>query len=161
MLSKKLLNASELIEYCGFDAIKVVTFLSKSGYFNDPFLKRAQVCTSRLDKILVRRNRIHLKNINDLTCMADYRIPQLFYNTHVIEISPELKTILNNKIQLKVDGQQETALRASVVVVGEMLSKLLKIFEAEVDNLLWQLSKKMLDQKRLIIPPMLVATDRY
>lgn len=161
LLSKNILNTYDLIKYCNFDATKIVAFLSKSGYFNDPFLKRAQVCTNRISKILARRNYILLKNIKSLTCMADYRIPQLLYNTYTIEISPELKTSLISEIPLKVDSREESALRASVVVVGEMLSKILKISEAEVDSLLWQLSKKMLDQKLFKIPPMLVTTDRY
>ncbi len=161
LISKKLKATSQVIKMCNYDALELVILLSKSGYFDDPFLKRAQVCTNRVNSILIRRKNIRLKNINDLTCMADYRLPQLFYNLQLIELSPKLKMRLIKEIPIEPDSREETALRASVIAIGEMLSKILKISEAKVDNLLWKLSKKMLDDNFLKIPHMLVATDKY
>lgn len=154
-------SVMDLLIFSEYDAGTLLPILAKSGYFNDDFQKRSQLAINMMDGVLKRRFDRELKNTTDLTVMADYRLPQIMYNFGVIELSTSLKQKLLDQKVIDSGSPEELALRAASVIIGEKLSKLLKINECDVDNLLWNLAHKMEDEKRLAIPHMLVATDKY
>jgi hypothetical protein len=154
-------TVEEFLQANRFDAVFILRFLAESGYFEDEFLKRAQVAIHGIENVLLRRKGKKLKNVEILTCMADYRIPQVSYNLGAVELSDSLRGKLEEQNPIQSESKEELALRATVIVIGEKLSKLMGIPESEVDGLLWRLSQKMMKDGQLQIPHMVVATDKY
>lgn len=143
------------------NAVKILKSLRASGYFDDQFQKRSQVTVKAFDDIIRRRGGFEIANMNTLTCMADYKIPQVLYNTGIVKLAPELEEYLKSQRPLKPESRPELALRSSAIVVGEYLATLLYSTEAEVDTLLWGLSQEMNKNGELKIPHMLIPTDKY
>ena len=155
------IKAVDFLEPSGFDAFTIIGRLERSGFFKDRFLKRAQLAVRSIDNNLREGGLSGVANIEKLTCMADYRLPQVFYNLGSIRLSNELEGKLINGVILQTEGREEEALRSSVIVIGKMLSDILEINETEVDSLLWNLSQIMERNGEMKIPHMLVATDKY
>jgi hypothetical protein len=135
--------------------------LHDSGFFKDEFLKRAQVGIKMMYTVLTSRMGRSLNGMDLLTCMADYRIPQVFYNLGAVSLAPQLHQHLESEKPVISGSREELALRASVIVIGRQLSGMMGINEAEVDTLLWEYSQVMVKDGRMKIPHMLVATDKY
>ena len=133
----------------------------ESGFFKDEFLKRAQVGLKMMDTVAARRMGRGLTGINELTCMADYRIPQVFYNLGTVRLSAGLEAQLIRQEPILSGSREELALRATVIVIGLVLAGLMTICEADVDTLLWEFSQQMDKSGQIKIPHMLVATDKY
>ncbi len=150
-----------LIENCGYDTEKLLGILDESGFFDDLFMKRSQLTVHIFDNVLKRRFDRGLSGTDKLTVMADYRLPQILYNSGVIELSPSLSKKLETGVKINPDSREENALRAATVVVGERLAHLMGIQETEVDMLLWVLARKLDKEGRMRIPHMLVSTDKY
>lgn len=166
----RITGFSKYIEKSGFinafdwvrrDTKELLNNFAKSGFFKDEFQKRAQLTVKSVDGILRRRKGYGVHGVETLTCMADYRIPQVFYNLGIIKLSPILLEKLTSETIIQPNSTWELALRASVIVVGSQLAKLMGITEAEVDFLLWHLSQEMANDGKLTIPHMLVPTDKY
>ena len=151
----------DFVKLADFDSLKITQFMIESGYFKDEFLKRAQVGLKMMDAVTARRLGRGLTGISELTCMADYRIPQVFYNLGAVNLSPGLEDQLNRQEPILSCSREELALRATVIVIGLQLAELMTICEAEVDTLLWEFSQQMAKNGQMKIPHMLVATDKY
>ncbi len=151
----------DFVELKEFDALKIGQAMVDSGYFKDEFLKRAQVALKMMDNVAAKRLGRGLNGIGDLTCMADYRIPQVFYNLSAVRLAPELEQYLIRLEPVISGSRTELALRATVIVIGLQLAELMAINEAEVDTLLWEFSQQMDKNGQMKIPHMLVATDKY
>lgn len=154
-------NISHFLTFAEFNTEYLLPVLDKSGYFDDEFQKRSQLAISMMNGVLKRRFDKEFKGLDTLTIMADYRLPQVMYNFGAIKLPEELKDKLMKQEIIESGSPTEISLRAASVVVGEKVSKLMDINESEVDSLLWTLSQKMSDEKKLTIPHMLVATDKY
>lgn len=152
---------TDFLDFAQYDTEVVLPILDKSGYFEDKFQKRSQLAISMMNGVLKRRFGKEFKGTENLTIMADYRLPQVMYNFGAIKLSDGLIEKLAKQEVLESDSPEELALRAASVVVGENISKILDINENEVDVLLWTLSQKMAKEDTLKIPHMLVATDKY
>jgi len=163
----KYLIASRSSSAAGFlqdhhdKVLEILTALIHSGYFEDEFLKRAQVAIKNMDKILLHQRGFGLHGMDALTCMADYRLPQVLYNLSAVELSLSLKEKLTRQELIRPDSREERALRATVIVIGQQLSQQMEINEAEIDDLLWEMSQEMARENNMKIPHMLVATDKY
>lgn len=154
-------HVSDFIEFAEYDTEKLLPILDKSGYFNDKFQKRSQLAISMMNGVLKRRFDKEFKGLENLTIMADYRLPQVMYNFGAIKLSEWLLEKLAKQEVIESGSREELTLRAASVVVGEKVSKILNISESDVDKLLWTLSQKMAKDGKLTIPHMLVATDEY
>lgn len=135
--------------------------LINSGYFKDIFLKRLQVTISLISNLNYELRKKHLQNIELLTAMPDYRIPQVLYNYGIIILNKSLKNKIMNYKVIYSGSVEEVALRASVVVVVQELSILLGECEAFMDNRLWLLSQMKIQNDQFPIPAMLVPSDNY
>ena len=161
LYGKGFLTVREFINSTGFDTQTMLGTLSSSGYFDDEFLKRAQLTIRMLDDVYKTHGMPGFKNTKILTAMADYRIPQVFYNLGPVKLGGELLDKLIREEPLKPDSREERALRSTVITVSEVAAKMLGISEGETDTLEWTLSQKMAKENLLPIPHMLVATDKY
>ncbi len=161
LISKGYRTIQMFLESTAYDTVLILQNLIDSGYFKDEFLKRAQVTVRRIDNILKRRGEGKIESVETLTCMADYRIPQVFYNLGVVKLNSDLSRKLEAEKQIGSNSREELALRAAVVTIGKRLAETLNIFEFEVDGLLWNMSQKMMKEGKLTTPHMIVATDKY
>jgi hypothetical protein len=125
-------------------------------YKNFYFLKPNQLLY--LEYILAKGlNKKYKDELENLTIFADYKIPQIFINFGLIEI-PEiyLKKLKEKKI-IKKFSLFENELRWASILLGEKLSKNLKIPSYKIDNVLWNISHKI----KLKIPAPKVKTIFY
>lgn len=160
-IKKDIKTPSELIIASHFEANELIGKLLDSGHFTDPFLKRAQLAVHLINGPLMRRFGVKIKGVENMTVMADYRLPQLLYNTGAIELSPELQEKLLKRQRIISGSPEEVALRAATIVAGEKLSLELGIPEPQVDSLMWLAARKLDKEKKLPVPHMIVATDAY
>jgi hypothetical protein len=161
LIASKCPTAAGFLQSHHNQVLEILTALINSGYFEDEFLKRAQVAIKNIDKILFHQRGFGLYGMDALTCMADYRLPQVFYNLGIVELSLDLKEKLTRQELIIPGSREERALRAAVIVIGQQLSHQMGINEAEIDDLLWEMSQKMVKENEMKIPHMLVATDKY
>lgn len=161
MLADGYKTVSGFVDSTNGDGMEMLTYLANSRFFDDEFLKRAQL-TVRMFNDVFRKNGVpEFKNMDRLTAMADYRLPQVFYNLRVVKLSGGLLMKLLNQEPIVANGHEERAIRATVITVAEKLSKVMGINECDIDTLLWNLSQKMAKEDQLPIPHMLVTTDKY
>jgi len=154
-------NITEFLALCVYDTEILLPVLSNSGYFSDEFQKRSQLAVNMMNGVLKRRFNTEFKGMDTLTVMADYRLPQLMYNFGTIKLSEKLLGQLMRQEVIETGSSEERVLRAATIVVGEKLSKLMGIPEGQVDSLLWGLAVDLGRDGKLIIPHMLVPTDKY
>ena len=161
-LQKRNLNTvMDLIITSQNEVLNLIRILISSGFFKDEFLKRAQVAIKMMNSVLATRMGYSLNGMNLLTCMADYRIPQVFYNLGAVDLTPGLRAHLESGKQIVSGSREEVALRATVIVIGRQLAEQMLMDEADVDTLLWEYSQVMDKNGQMRIPHMLVATDKY
>lgn len=144
-----------------FDAGEISLALMKSDLFSDKFMKRAQLAARMMSDVLERRSGGPFSGLEKLTVMADYRVPQVFYNLGVVFLSERLRNTLSANTPITSGSREELALRATAVYIGEKLAKEIRISEAKTDNLLWGLSQTMAKSGQMLTPHMIVATDAY
>lgn len=95
--------------------------------------------------------------LEELTIFADYRIPQLFLNLGLINLSKKYLNKILNKDLIKKHSLLENELRLASIILGEGLVKELGVSSYFIDNLLWQLSYKI----KFKIPNIRVKTIFY
>ena len=162
LLSQGYENMPNLLIDCDYDALIILDLLDDSDYFEDKFMKRSQLACSMINDVLMRRGCDPLSNIEKLTVMADYRIPQVFYNLgSVVVTDKNLVDSLVKGFPILANSREEMALRATAILVGKVVADKLGICEAEADGILWGLGQDMVKKGEMIIPHMIVATDAY
>lgn len=119
------------------------------------FYKRAQILVGDLFGAFDQKEcGIKIKNIDQLTCFADYRIPQILRHCGVLVYSDRLKKLIDEKVELIHGCPEEVEIRACLVHSVELLRDQLRSAgvnwtAVEVDWLLWQIGEEKKDE----IPP--------
>jgi hypothetical protein len=125
-------------------------------YKNFYFLKPNQLLY--LEYILAKNlNKKFEDELANLTIFVDYKIPQIFINFGLIEIPKIYLIKLKEERIIKKFSLFENELRWASILLGEELSKKLKIPSYKIDNILWDLSHKI----KLKIPSPKVKTIFY
>lgn len=153
-------HVHEFLENERYEAGAIINSLSQSGYFTDEFHKRSQLFVNMADGVLRNHGR-EITNVEILTGMADYRVPQVFYNRGPVILSNELAEKLSAQVPLEPKSREVRALRATVIEVIRRAAGILDITEGQGDTLTWTMSQQMAKANSLPIPHMLVATDEY
>lgn len=152
-------NLSDFFRHYNSDE-KLFRLLIRSNQYNDVFLKRAQIVISLIGRLAKRYNLSYKHDVR-LTAMADYRIPQILYNSGILKLDdPTLQKIMSYQIFHK-DEPDELAIRAWTIVVCKKIADEIGETEEFIDNILWNLSQKMLHLNKLPIPAILSETDCY
>ena len=129
------------------------------------FLKRAQIFVGDVNAAL----KLDLSEISQLTCFADYRVPQLLREMNILEYSPELACVVDKKVEIPANSYDEISIRAATVTAVEdivdFLNKDLKdgdnrFAAVAVDWYLWQVGEKM-EQDGALKPFHRVRTHYY
>ncbi|KKU08953.1 MAG: hypothetical protein UX13_C0053G0005 [Candidatus Woesebacteria bacterium GW2011_GWB1_45_5] len=110
-------NISHFLVFAQYDTEILLPVLANSGYFTDEFEKRSQLAANMMNGVLRRRFYREFKGMEDLTVMADYRLPQLMYNFDTIKLSEDLSGKLTRREIIKTGSPEEMALRAASIVV--------------------------------------------
>lgn len=105
-------------------------------------LKRAQICVSDLVGAFGVSGPLGLSGAEQLTCFADYKLPQLFHCRGAFVYSPELEQKVMSMELLPEGSEEEVEIRACTIVAVERMKKALagmgRIISArEIDWLLW------------------------
>ncbi|MCX6787084.1 MAG: hypothetical protein NTY93_00980 [Candidatus Kaiserbacteria bacterium] len=116
------------------------------------FFKRAQLLTADLSQMKTKRG-LALKNVDQLTACADYKLPQILRRFSIFEYTPSLAEKIDNKIEISHDSIEEIEIRANTIWAVEFLKKEIKKHNPEItsmgiDDHLWLASQeKFLDEK--------------
>jgi len=113
------------------------------------FLKRAQLQVKMMNDELEKIGK-PLKNLNHLTAIADYKVPQLIRYHGVSEYSDELAELVDNYEILEKDSDYEIEIRITTLwgvelIRRELVKRFPDITNADIDNLLWVSSQKIRD----------------
>ncbi|BCX15684.1 MAG: hypothetical protein KatS3mg097_576 [Candidatus Parcubacteria bacterium] len=110
-------------------------------------------------ELIIAKNLLknYKNNLEELTIFADYKLPQVLLNFHIIKIPQKYLQIINNQKIIKANSLLEKELRWASIIIGEKLNKILNMPSYIVDNILWQLSHKI----NLKIPHLRVKTIFY
>lgn len=153
----------EMLKYSEFDAQKLLLIISRKFLmFQDHSIyrgkqvflyKRAQILIGDLYGAFVEKAQFskdelvpQIKNIEQLTCFADYRIPQILHHEGVLEYSESLSALITSHTELFNGSEEEVEIRANMVTAVELLRDSLKNkgvnwTAVEVDWLLWQIGE--------------------
>jgi hypothetical protein len=107
-----------------------------------PILKRAQIAAADLHGAGVAR----FGDMDQLTCFADYKLPQALRHLGVLEYSPDLARRVDSWQELEPGEPAEVEIRAATVIAVERLRERLEqegrsLRAFEVDWMLWELSQ--------------------
>lgn len=117
------------------------------------FHKRAQLLISDIYRRFKEKRWGKLKNIDELTALADYKIPQILRKLKILEYSPELSEKVDNKIPILAGSQEEIEIRANTIWAIELMREEIKkkipnIKAMDIDSYLWlQGQRKSPDDK--------------
>lgn len=95
--------------------------------------------------------------LEELTIFSDYKILQIFLNFGFLELPKKMKNKIENKKILKEHSLLVNELRWASIILGEKLSKELKLPSFILDNILWNLAHKV----KLKIPHPRINTIFY
>jgi hypothetical protein len=145
------------------DAIKLLEEITgnfscyddSGDYFGERvfFHKRAQLVVSNIDKTLRTAGRTGLQRVDELTALADYKVPQILRHLGIIAYSKGLSQIVDNKGIIVAGSPDEVEIRAfTIESVERMVGKLKRNFPdvnaIELDKYLYHESKVVKEEMR-------------
>lgn len=106
------------------------------------FLKRAQIFCSDLFGAFGGRQWGEFLDIGNLTCFADYRLPQLLRKAGILYFSPYLADQVDLGELIAAGSEEEIEIRAMTIYAVEMLRSMLRkngvsLTSVELDWILW------------------------
>ncbi len=147
-----------MVEASNYDATTLLeNLVTKMPGFNDisnykgqdiAFYKRAQLQVKMTDDTLQIYNHKRLTNVDKLTAIADYKIPQIMREMKILNYAESLANKVDTMELLKKDSKEENEIRMSNVLAIEYLQKRLaemgKIKNAtDLDSVLWLKSQTL------------------
>jgi hypothetical protein len=116
--------------------------VSTYGDFAVPLLKRAQIAAADL----WGSGAIRFDDVDQLTCFADYKLPQALRHLGALEYSSHLAGKVDDWVELDPGSPEEVEIRAATVVAVEELRDRLAaggrhLTAVEVDWMLWDYSQ--------------------
>ena len=142
---------ANLINAADHDATTIVTsvlehfpsFRDKSMLDGKPvyFYKRAQIIAEDLEYVFAARGE-QLKNINELTAFADYKLPQVFRMYGIFDYENSLEQRIDSYTTLAHDSREEIEIRAATIWAVELIrQRIPTMTAADIDNTVWLLSQ--------------------
>jgi hypothetical protein len=147
-------QALHLLHQGNMDSDKIVELLLEYfPSFNDSvtlegkqvfLLKRAQIFVSDLSFTGIPE--LSIKNLENLTVFADYKLPQILESFGVLKYSPELEEDIVNETLIPAGSQKEVEIRASSIAAIEQIRDEMQrlgrnISTNELDWVLWVRAK--------------------
>jgi len=147
---------STLIKKANNDAMKLLDLIvSNFPSFEDSslykgkqiyFYKRVQLLISDIYQMFNNSGYGNLKNIDQLTACADYKLPKVLRNLGIIEYTKDLAAKVDNKIELPHGSEEEIEIRACTIWANEFIKDKLKktiqnINSIHINDHLWLLGQ--------------------
>lgn len=87
-----------------------------------------------------------IKNDDNMTGCADYKIPQVLRHLGILKYSDELATLIDEGKEIEHDSEMEVEIRANMLYAIELIKEKLhqkgiNMNSVQIDNALWLLSK--------------------
>jgi len=148
---------AKLLKKANYDALKIVdkmtsevtAFNDVTTYKNKPvyFYKKAQLFVSDVYNMFKGKGYGDIKNIDKLTALADYKIPQILRELGIFEYSKSLKEKIDNLIEIPKDSIEEIEIRANTIWTVELMKQKLQknnpdISTMDINDHLWLLSQE-------------------
>jgi len=135
------------------------TYKGKRVYF----YKRAQLLTADIYQAFKDNEFGKLKNINELTACADYKLPFVLRRLGIFSYSDYLANKIDNQIQIEKDSEEEIEIRANTIWTVELIKQKVKKKIAQADSIhindhIWMLGQKKLKNDK---PYHLTRTTSY
>jgi len=143
---------SRMIERAKNDVHALVELLASAPSFDDTscykgrrveFYKRAQLCVADLKSAFSGKGLGRFKNLEELTALADYKLPQVLRELRILDYSEELQKKIDNCMLIKKDSEEEVEIRAATIQAVELISKKTGRRAIELDWALWNLSHSL------------------
>lgn len=149
-------DLENLLKKAKGDALKLLNIITKNfPSFNDFaiyknkkvfFHKRAQLFIADLYRMFKDKFG-KFKNVDKLTALADYKIPQVLRKLGIFEYSSQLAEKIDGRILIPAGSQEEVEIRANTIWAIELMKKEVKkkipnIKSFDIDSYLWLLSQK-------------------
>lgn len=102
------------------------------------FYKLAQLLTS--DILHIRKLKENIKvDYSHLVGCADYKIPQVMRGLEILEYNKELSNLVDNKEEIKENSEYEVEIRASMIVVIDIIKEKLnnKFCAIDINDYIW------------------------
>lgn len=153
------------VDKAEWDAVKLVELLADEipEVFNDEeqyngspvrFYKRAQLIPSHLHELYqLGVSTRDVTNLDQLTALADYKVPQLLRKYDVLQYTPDLAERVDTMSEIPSGSKEEVEIRAVTVWAVELLTRLVKqrglqASAIQIDHVLWlRGQQKSLDDK--------------
>ena len=94
---------------------------------NVMFNKRAQLFVSNTENTLRVAGKEGLKKVNELTALADYKVPQILRHFGILDYSPKLVSKIDNKQIIEASSPEEIEIRAFTIETIEKMTNILKV----------------------------------
>lgn len=157
-------KVSNLLKSAEGDVIKLLGILIKNfSSYNDSykyngkdvyFYKKAQLFISDVFHTFRGEGIGHFNNIEELTALADYRIPQVLRNLGILVYSKELAEKIDKGISIPKGSQEEIELRASVIWAVQLIYASVKsrekmLLPIRVNDHLWLLRRQKFSEDEI------------
>lgn len=145
------INALEEVGYDAIELVKLIyqnfpSFRDISVFDNQEvvFLKRAQICPNDLSYLVPDKPSRALKNLDQLTVLADYKLPQILRAFEITRYSKDLAERVDNYILIPAGSREEIEIRAATIWAGELIRQNLGKYPArEIDYAIWLISQNL------------------
>ena len=137
------------LKHASYDAVKIVkSILKHFASFRDyamykdreiALLKRAQITAFDISLL----PNIQMKNIDQLTIFADYKLPQILRGFGILKYHKELTKKVDSYTILEKDSPEEIEIRSATIWACELIAHKIGEKPVTVDNALWHLSHEM------------------
>lgn len=146
-------DATEVLKRAGFHAPSIAWTLSQEfdcyrdvrryGDIEFPVLKRAQIFASDIAYLFGNRGWGKISGLDELTCFADYRLPQFMRSVGALVYTPELDERIARHEVIPEGSEEEVEIRANTIHVVESLRGLLTEHGKSpaariIDYLIWE-----------------------
>ncbi len=145
-------NIINLIKKTNYDAIEITKNIVKYfPSFRDPFYKRAQIFP--YDVSLLKN--IKIKNIDQLTIFADYKLPQVLRDFGILVYAKDLAEKVDNYILLEPGSREEIEIRSATILACDLIAHEINVIPVIAENAIWSLSQT--HEKRYPYPRVLTT----
>ena len=127
------------------------------------FYKRAQLLVADIHQIFDGKGYGNLKNVEEITACADYKLPQILRGFGILKYSASLAEKIDQKVSIQKDSKEEIEIRANTIwaveLIKEALQKQGKNYSSfEINDHIWLLSQ---DKSHGFGPYHLTETSSY
>jgi hypothetical protein len=126
-------QCTRLIEACDFDAARIVqTVVENFSSFRDEvtyrgrlvkIYKRAQIAAADLFGAYGGTAWGALKNLEALTCFADYKLPQILRRWGILRYTNALAQKIDARVEIRAGSDEEIEIRAATIVAVERMKE--------------------------------------